>query len=137
MNKRKGVTGQSLVEFMLIIPVVVFTITVFVDLGRAVFSYSVLTNAVREGTRFAVVHPLETSADQDLVIQAVKDTAKSLDPDKIIVTVTPPTAPSHIVTVHARYSFSPVTPGLSLILGAGKNITLDAESSMEVAPLYQ
>ncbi|MEN6522893.1 MAG: TadE family protein [Anaerolineaceae bacterium] len=137
MNTYKGKTGQSLVEFMLIIPVVVFAITAFIDLGRAVFCYSALSNAVREGTRYAVVHPLETTADQDLVIKVVKDTAAGLNPDAIDVDITPPTETSYVVTIHASYTFSPVTPGLSLVLGAGKNIVLHAESSMEVAPLYQ
>ena len=51
--------GQSLVEFALIIPIAFFLITGFFDLGRAVFNYSSLTNAVREATRYAIVHKPE------------------------------------------------------------------------------
>lgn len=137
MNKPKRSWGQSLVEFALVIPVVVFAITVFLDLGRAVFGYTSLSNAVREGTRYAIVHPLESPADINAVIMMVKNSAEGLNPDNMNVIVTPPAAPDHYVTIQAAYQFSPVTPGLAMILGTGNNIILNASSKMEVAPLYQ
>ena len=43
-NKQKG---QSLVESALIIPLVFLLIFTFLDLGRAIYYYSALGNAVR------------------------------------------------------------------------------------------
>lgn len=48
--------GQSLIEFALIFPLVLFLLLAFFDFGRGVFYYSSLSNAVREGTRAAVVN---------------------------------------------------------------------------------
>jgi len=56
MKKKQLFSGQSLVEFALIFPVFFFLITGFLDLGKAVSNYSSLTNAVREATRYAIVH---------------------------------------------------------------------------------
>ncbi len=137
MKKVNRSTGQSLLEFALIVPIVIFAIIVFIDLGRVVYSYSALSNAVREGTRFAVVHPLDTVSDQNTLIQLVKDTAPGLNPININVVLTLPTSPDFIITIHSSYSISPITPGLALILGTGNNIVINTESSMQVAPLYQ
>lgn len=137
MKETRRTRGQALVEFILIIPIVIFSMTVFLDLGRAVFGYISLSNAVREGTRFAIVHPLDTAADIDAVEKAVKDSAAGLHPDSINVVVTPPVSPDHHVIIQADYQFSPVTPGLEMILGTGNEITLNASSKMEVAPLFQ
>ena len=129
---------QSIVEFALIIPIVILAITVFIDLGRVVYSYSALSHAVREGTRFAIVHPPGTVDEQNAIIGVVKDTAVGLDGDNITVSFPVlPIDPDYIVTIHASYSIAPVTPGLSLILGTGNVIDLETESSMQVAPLYQ
>lgn len=53
---RERTTGQSLVEFALVIPLfLVFVFAIF-DLGRAVFTYNSITNAAREGARLAIVN---------------------------------------------------------------------------------
>jgi len=138
MKKNPTKWGQSIVEFALIIPIVILAITVFIDLGRVVYSYSALSHAIREGTRFAIVHPLGTTDEQNAVIQVIKDTAVGLNGNNINISFTVlPTAPDYIVTIHASYAIAPVTPGLSLILGTGNVINLETESSMQVAPLYQ
>ena len=59
MKNQRRFSGQSLIEFAIILPLAFFLITGFLDLGRAVFYYSSLTNAVREATRYAIVHKAE------------------------------------------------------------------------------
>lgn len=54
--KNKLLCGQSLVEFALIFPLVLFLLLGFFDIGRAIFYYSSLSNAVREGTRAGIVN---------------------------------------------------------------------------------
>jgi Flp pilus assembly protein TadG len=44
--------GQALVEMALITPVLLFILLGIVDLGRAYYQYTVMTNAVREGARY-------------------------------------------------------------------------------------
>ena len=55
MRKCKLSLGQSLLEFALLLPILLMVIMGLFDIGRAVFYYSTLNTAVREGTRFAVV----------------------------------------------------------------------------------
>jgi Flp pilus assembly protein TadG len=50
LRKRRG---QALVEMALITPLLVFILLGIVDLGRAYYQYTVMTNAVREGARYA------------------------------------------------------------------------------------
>jgi hypothetical protein len=64
--------GQTLVEFALI-SVILFTMIVGIaDLARLYFTYTSLTNASREGARFACVNPYDTSGittrTEDLLI---------------------------------------------------------------------
>ena len=51
MSKKKPQYAQTLVEFALVLPLLLFLIFGLFDLGRAVIFFSALNNAVREGTR--------------------------------------------------------------------------------------
>jgi len=44
MKNKKGLIGQSLIEFAFIFPIAIFLIAGFLDLGRAVFYYSSSAN---------------------------------------------------------------------------------------------
>jgi Flp pilus assembly protein TadG len=50
-------TGQSLVEFALILPLMVLIIAGLFDLGRAFFASITITNAAREGARYGALNP--------------------------------------------------------------------------------
>jgi Flp pilus assembly protein TadG len=131
MNTKPRIKAQSLVEFALIIALVVFMFTVFVDVCRVLYYYTALNNSVREGARYAVVHSMETGQDIDDIKNVVKHYAVGLNQDDINVVVTPPGG-GDTVTVSASYQFIPVTPGLQLIIGAG-GMTLQTQSSMLVS----
>lgn len=57
----RGERGQSLVEFALVLPVLVILLVGVFDLGRAVMLSETLNAAVREGTRYAIVHGTTSS----------------------------------------------------------------------------
>ena len=48
--------GQSLVEFALIFPMFLVLLFGMLDIGRVIWANDALTNAAREGARYAVVH---------------------------------------------------------------------------------
>ena len=48
--------GQALVEFALVIPLVLLVSVGLMDAARAVWQYTELALAAREGTRYAIVH---------------------------------------------------------------------------------
>jgi TadE-like protein len=57
MKLRHGRTrGQSLAEFAVVLPIFLLVVCGLFDLGRAVFVYTSLTNAAREGARLAIVN---------------------------------------------------------------------------------
>jgi len=70
--------GQSLVEFALIFPLVLFLLLGFFDLGRAIIYYSSLSNAVREGTRAGIVNHVY-----------LEDTLTAADIGKAVMTANP------------------------------------------------
>jgi Flp pilus assembly protein TadG len=54
-------SGQSMVEFALILPIFVLFIVGIFELGRAFFSYIAITNAAREGARVVTFWPGKTT----------------------------------------------------------------------------
>lgn len=75
--------GQGLVEFALILTVLLLFIMGILDFGRALFIYTSLFNAAREGARWGAVHPW----NPDGVISRALQYATLVDPDEITVTV--------------------------------------------------
>ena len=133
MKHKRHRSGQSLVEFALIIPLVLFLLMGFLDLGRAIFYYSSLSNAVREGTRYAIVNKdISESEIKDKVEEyafALTGTPNPLNRDEIIITYLPldKTIKTNI-SIRASYTFQPVTPFI-----ASNGITLTAQSTMRIS----
>lgn len=125
--------GMGTVEFalasLLFLPITLGTI----DLGRAVFEHSRLTNAVREGARYGKINP----TDADEIEARVRDyaggmtiTAVASDPSDS------PCDPGLCqVTVTANAQFDMVTGGfLSAILGGAipSGFTMSSRATVEV-----
>ena len=133
MKKHTFRNGQTLVEFALLLPVFLVLIIGFVDLGRAVFYYSSLSNAVRESARFAITqrNPDE-EAIKDKVLEyafALQGTPNPLTKSDIIITY--PTVENNkniTISVQATYTFTPLTP-----LIAPHGIDLVAQSTMRIS----
>lgn len=60
--RRSDERGQALIEFALVLPVLVLLLVGVFDLGRAVMLSETLNNAVREGTRHAIVRGTTSEA---------------------------------------------------------------------------
>jgi Flp pilus assembly protein TadG len=147
MKYKRGLIAQSLVEFAIILPMLLLLMISFLDIGRALFNYSSLTNATREGTRSGLVMDLneydtnptkKTTVDtaiknnimnfafgmtdlvaSDITINITKD-SKNLSFEKISIITT--------------YCFDPVTPWIISIVGTtckgNPGIQLTAKSVM-------
>jgi len=57
MRNQRAHFGQTLIEFSLLFPLLLLLVIGLFEIGRVIFYYAVLNNAVREGTRYAVVQP--------------------------------------------------------------------------------
>jgi Flp pilus assembly protein TadG len=57
--------GQGLLEFALVISFLLITMFGIIDFARVFFGYATMSNGVREGARYAVVHPDDPAGIED------------------------------------------------------------------------
>ena len=125
-RRQHGQHGQSVVEMALLLPAFLLLVLGMLDLGRAVYTYNVLSNAVRDGCRVAIVDSNTNAA----VIQAVRQSAVAVNLSPANVTISGARTPGSTVTVSALFVFQPVTPLIQGIVGTA--IQLRAQSAMVV-----
>jgi Flp pilus assembly protein TadG len=114
--------GQSLVEFAIVLPLFLFIIMVILDLGRAVYYYSAIHNAVREGARYGVTDPSTVN-----IMNATQRLVTGLDVTPV-VTIT-----SDEIQVSIDYPYHAITPVLFLITGSD-TFTLHGQATMVREP---
>jgi Flp pilus assembly protein TadG len=125
--------GQGMVEFALIAPLFLAITFGTIELGWLVFANHSLTNATREGARYAMVHG-ERSGDiatVSSVTPVVQDYAGRFASDITVTNVefTPGTAePGSQVRIETSYTHQPI---IGMIIGAG-TITLNSDSTVIV-----
>ena len=134
-TRHRRYRGQGMVEFALIIPIFLAITLGTIELGWLVFANHTLTNATREGARYAMVHgersgDIATVATVSPVVQEFGGRFAS----EITVTnveFTPETAePGSQVLVETSYSHEPI---IGMIIGAG---TINLTSSSTVIVQY-
>lgn len=130
-SRKFPLVGQALIEYALIIPVFMLIVMVIFDLGRAVYYYSAIHNAAREGARFAVIEPGNTTG----IETAARRLTAGLDQGNLTITIGSVTFPEGEpgIEVQISYIFTPATPVLGKLFGSGVNqITLDSQASMQI-----
>ena len=75
--------GQSLVEFAMIAPLLILLMVGILDVGRAVNAYVTISNAAREGSHYAALHP---TASPGAIASAVRARVVPLDSSSVTVT---------------------------------------------------
>lgn len=108
----RPVAGQAIVEFA--IASILFFLIVFgtIDFGRSIYIYAELTNAAREGARYASVcagapQPCTSSQIESYVVS--KAPTLGLTASNITVTCTPSCQSGKTVTVSADLRFQAIT----------------------------
>lgn len=134
--------GQGLVEFALVLPIFIFLLVSLFDLGRAVFAYNTLTNAVREGARLAIVNQdiptIIARAKSQTAIVELNDPSVSVHFYQVNLDGTPNTsdecdlvAVGCVAVVRFEATYRPMTPIVAnLIFGSG--VTFEARSVLGV-----
>ena len=79
----RGETGTALVEFALVAPVLLLILVGILDLGRAVNALVTVSNAAREGSHYAILHP---TAAPSAIVNAVRTRVEPLDETRVVVT---------------------------------------------------
>jgi Flp pilus assembly protein TadG len=131
--------GANLVEMAIVVPLLLILIVGIADVGRAFHTYTILTNAAREGARAASRLPCyATNATQravylDRIIQTARAevTGSGVDPVDVTVTVSPdpPTGcqnPGQPVTVAASTPYDVIVGQLIGWTG----LTLTSQAAM-------
>lgn len=134
---RRTQRGQTLAEFAIAFPVFLLLLFGLVDVGRAVYAYSGITNAAREGARLAIVNQDAASVQARAANQA---TAVSVTTTIQFRQPGPNAEPSSnascstlgigcIAIVRVDTAWSALTPVIGSLLGP---ITMRAESQVPV-----
>lgn len=157
MNK-KNIPGQTLIEFALLFPIVIFLVLGLFDLGRAIFYYSALNTAVRQGTRYAIVQPdcdyktdpvtcsggyvdtyplncnsAGSKANIDICSEITDHfyNLSELSSSTILIEHPDTTTEDPKVQISIDYLFTPITPGITLF----GEINLRVNSVMMISPI--
>ena len=121
----RKISGQTLLEFALVLPVLAMILIMIFDLGRAVYYYSVIYNAACEGARYGITNPLDT----DGIEAKARQFSYGLNPANISVSRFIPEPTKIRVTV--SYWFVPATPFLYVFMGS-QNIEIQSQSTMRI-----
>jgi Flp pilus assembly protein TadG len=101
-SRNDGRPGQAVVEFAFAGTVFLLIVLGTIDFGRAIFISAQLHNAVREGTRYSIVHPTDIPGVKSAVV------AQAVGTGLTTAGVTA-TCGASTCTVSASVSFSAVT----------------------------
>jgi Flp pilus assembly protein TadG len=82
LARREG--AQATIEFALVVPVLLLLLVGILDMARALNAYITVSNASREGARFATTHPTEL---ESRIAEEVKRRAVPLDTSLLRVSV--------------------------------------------------
>ena len=106
-SRGRGESGQSLVEFAMVLPLLLLILFAIIDFGRIYQGQVTLTNAVREGARLGSV-----GGSSGQIAARVAATSGGLSPS---VTTTIPGAAGGSVMVEANATVTLITPLGNLI----------------------
>jgi Flp pilus assembly protein TadG len=113
-SRRQRTRAQSMVEFALVVPFLLLFILGIIELGYALFVYTSVQNAAREGARSAAVRPCPTGADTVAIQNATRSRLPALVDTNLIMPAIVYSDSSKdfgtAVTVTVSYSFQLLDP---------------------------
>lgn len=106
--------GQALVEMALVLPLFFLLLFGVIEMGRIGHAYLVISNAAREGGRLATI-----GKSDPVIVDSIKNAATTLNPDDLIITISPIQALRQSgagVTVYVKYPVQLIVPLISNII---------------------
>ena len=124
-------SGQSVVEFAIVLPLFMLILLITIDFGRMFFSYVALNNAAREGAAYAATNPTDTSGIATHAVAEANTQAQRGEHPLSVSTACVDTSaatipctdaaggggPGFTVTVTATETFSFITPWIDGFFG--------------------
>jgi Flp pilus assembly protein TadG len=147
-HNRRGQRGTAMVEFAIGLPVLLFLLFATAEVGRLISQYNTLTQAVRDGARYAAstaiggttgvisVTPAIQAAVANLVVTgSTAGTGSPLLPGFSTSNVSVTDAGNGYVSVSASYTYQPMVGASLPSFGLGAPINLAVTlNSAEVMP---
>jgi len=113
-SRRRGQTGQSLVEFALVLPILLLMLTGTIDLGRILFTYIALEDAAQEGA----IYGAHESVPESNITARVRSSSNHAEVTGATVAIACSVTPSPgTIAVTTSYQLPLITPVISSILG--------------------
>lgn len=128
MKRLTNESGQSLVEFAIILPILLLLIMGIIEFGLIMNSYLTIQNASREGARIGIVG----AADSDIRNRIISD-SPNLQTADLTINITPgegSRSSGDTITVAIYYNYHLVTPIISSLLN--NSLILKAQTSMRM-----
>jgi len=131
--------GQGLVEFALVLPIMLFLFMILFDFGRAVYAYSTVSDAARQGVRYAIVNQT-TATIQGKAAGAA--TALGIAPANVTVAFHPagttvgtcsPLDLGCVAEVRVPYRWTAITPIIADVIG---QIDMSSTARMPIERVY-
>jgi Flp pilus assembly protein TadG len=129
-SRDHGAQGQTLVEFSLVVSFLFLILFGIIDFSRVFFAYATMANGVREGARYAVVHP--NAEDTSAVEAAARAMMVVIGGEPTITVEYPDTVDSRVcirrpcpVVVTATCDFDVWTPVIP-------RFTIETKSTMHI-----
>jgi Flp pilus assembly protein TadG len=129
---RRSRRGQAAVETALVLPIFLVVLMGIIECSRALYAYSVVSNAAREGARYGIMHPTWTNSnanpDPDNIEARARRFTVGLDRSLLTVTTTLPdgtTNKNDRIRVAVAYSFRMVLPFTSLPLRSSATMRIE------------
>lgn len=124
--------GQELIEYALVLPVLMLLLLGIMEFGMLILSYNTIANAAREGARFGVVDPSNTSGIQN----AAKGLTTGLNQDALTVLVNDPPPAGNAIRVKVTYNHPLVTGPIIAAVGGGGTVQLSTVATMQIEQPY-
>ena len=129
MRKLRDSRGTSTLEFVVVLPVLLFVLFAIVELSRAWLTLNMATAAAREGVRAGVVAPPDSvSSAGDAKINAMLGASTWTGG---VTCATTPCAPDQVVTATVTLQFQTVVPLIMPAMFGAMNITQTATMRYE------
>jgi hypothetical protein len=115
-------TGQELVEFAIILPLLLLVVFGVLDLGRMFHALITITNAAREGARYGIIFPDDLTGIDSVTRREAQNSGITLNPGASAISVTYPQGfgehlPVRVtVTYHFQLFIAGILPNSTLTL---------------------
>ncbi len=131
LNRHEQSRGAALMEFALGFLTFILLVMGLMELGRAVWTYTTIAEAARQGARYAMAHGSTDPVTNDQITSVVQANAVGLDPNALTVSTswTPDNERGGTVQVRVQYPFQFVTPWIASI----SSVTMGSTSRMIIA----